>query len=371
MTRWVVVALACAACRERSAVDDSAEAEGHYLAATTAYVQGHFAQAHEHFEAVKRLRPADPRLPAAEGELLYAEGRVPDAVAAFERATSVDPARATNWSRLAQLRVVTSDFGGARRAAAAALERNPQDFNALEVMADAARASGDLDAAVSTWLRASGVAPEPSRSALVMKAVAALVKAERGSEVVAVLSAAVDGGAAGTDVLSELGNRLVEATRFAEAVPIFAEAARRDATDPTLWELVGELSVRQGDLGAAEAAFRESLKVKNRSVVHVALARLCLSRDAGCVQQELDAALETAAGDEAREALELAELLERVGRGRDALVLLAASSEEPEQRANVALQRRVIALARQVSDAKIGAAACERLRRADGGVCRR
>ena len=114
--------------------------------------------------------------------------------------------------------------------------------------------------------------------------------------------------------------------------------------------------------GKAAAAYRESLKVKDRGVVHVGLARLCQkTKDAACVKEQLDAALQTASGEELRETLDLTDLLVAVGRKHDALMLLAAVSAEPEQRTNFALHLRVARLAKELKEKAVMKSACERV----------
>ena len=62
------------------------------------------------------------------------------------------------------------------------------------------------------------------------------------------------------------------------ALLVYTDAARAAPGDPALWDLVGELYLKLAKPADAEAAFRESLRVKDRAVVHVALARLCQLR---------------------------------------------------------------------------------------------
>jgi hypothetical protein len=116
-----------------------------------------------------------------------------------------------------------------------------------------------------------------------------------------------------------------------------------------------------GHVAEAEQAFQASLKVKDRGVVHVALARLCQAKkDEACIKAELDKALETASGEETRETIELAELLASLGRKKDALALFRSLSEESEQKLNVELHVRTARLARELKDEVTEKAACTR-----------
>ena len=124
---------------------------------------------------------------------------------------------------------------------------------------------------------------------------------------------------------------------------------------------VKRLQLKLGKVTEAEAAFRSSLLVKDRGVVHVALARLCQQKkDDPCAQAELQKALKTSTGEELRETLELGELLADFGRKKDALELLRSVSEESEQKRNTELHLRTARLAQELKDEVTVRAACTR-----------
>jgi tetratricopeptide (TPR) repeat protein len=365
---WLVIA-SCAVllgCPKKPDVDPKTEAAGHYFAGQAAYLKGSFVEAHKEFDEARRLDPDDPRLPIAEGELFLGEGRVDDALARFEAAAQKDPKRATTWSRLGYLYSVKKQGARAHEALDKALALNPKDFNALESLADLQLEVGDagtveVDAAVANLVKAADVAPERAAGELLLKATAALSARGRQVEALALLEAAVGRGTKTPEVLNELAERLVQAARLADAVTIYRRAAEADPRDPTLWELVGELEARLSHPAEARAAFGKSLAVKDRGVVHVALARLCLSqKDSECVKRELDLALAAASGEELRETLDLADLLATLDRKKDALTLLRSVSEEADQKTNFALHLKTARLAKDLSDEVTVKAACTR-----------
>ena len=342
-------------------VDPKVRADGHYLSGQAAYLKGDFAEAHTQFAEVRALNPADPRLPAAEGEVYLSEVKVPEAIEAFETAAKADPKRGTTWSRLGYLYSVKGEKPKAREALQKALAANPKDFNALETLADLQLEEGKVDEAVKNLVLASEYAPESTRGDLVLRVTAELQKAGRAKEAVEVLEGAVKKGIKSAGVFNELGDRLVEATRFEDAVVAYTQAAKVDPKDPSLWELVAEVQLKLGKLTEAEAAFRSSLEVKDRGVVHVALARLCQQKkDDACAQAELQKALDTSTGEELRETLELADLLASFGRKKDGLALLRSVSEESEQKNNIDLHLRTARLAKELKDEVTVKAACTR-----------
>lgn len=342
-------------------VDPKIRADGHYLAGQAAYLKGDFPEAHKQFAEVRALNPTDPRLPAAQGEVYLSEVKIPEAIEAFETAAKADPKRGTTFSRLGYLYSVKGDKEKAAAALEKALAANPKDFNALETLADLQLGEKKLDEAVKNLQLASDYAPEISRAELVLRATSELQKAGRGKECVAVLEAAVKKGLKNAELSNELGDRLVEATRLEDAVSAYTQAAVLDPKDPAMWELVAEVQLKLGKLAEAEGAFRKSLEVKDRGVVHVALARLCRQKkDDACAKTELDKALETSTGEELRETLELGDLLASFGRKKDALALLRSVSEESEQKNNFDLHLRTARLAQELKDEVTLKAACTR-----------
>lgn len=363
--RWWLV-LALVACQKAPPADPGAdarlEADGEYLSGQTAFVKGDFKAAHQHFQKVRELVPSDGRLPAAEGEAYLAEGDVAQAVKQFEGAVKLDPRRATNWSRLGYLYTITGTPEQAREALDKALSLNPHDATALEAKGDLALKAGRPDDARALWLEASRYSAPGSRAELVLKAAADLEKRKLLPEARAVLEAAVDAGVSSAELDSELGDVAVQTGAFEAAVVAYTQAAQLNPKDPTLWELVGEAQRRLGHVAQAREAYQASLKVSERGVVHVALARLCQAeKDAPCVSREVDRALATATGEEIRELVDLAELLVSVHREPDALRLLTSVSEEPEQKGNLDVQLLTARVARSLKNETLVKAACTRV----------
>ncbi len=345
------------------------QADGFYLAGTVSYMNGEFAQAHHNYAEVKRLNPSDPRLPAAEGEVYLAEAKLDEALKCFEAAVKLDPKRATSWSRIGFIHSLKGLPAQAKEALTKALELNPRDFNALESVAEMDLKEQNLDAAVKHFLAASNAAPQLARGALVMRAVEELTKAGRESEALKLLEEAVQNGVTSPDIFSELGDRLIAAARLPDAVLAYTEAAKANPTDPALWELVGELQMKLDKPGDAEASFRESLRVKDRGVVHASLARLCQARkDTACAKIELDQALSKASGQEPRELIDIADLLASVGRKADAFMLLKGLADEEESAGDTGLQLKLAKLAKAVGDKAVVKLACDRAMASDASV---
>ncbi len=353
---WVV---GCKCEQASVAPDPKVEADGHYVAGTSAYLKGDFVTAHTHFEAVKQLTPDDPRLPGAEGELLLSEGRVDDAIARFEQAISKDPRRSTSWSRLGLLYAMKGKMPDSKRALLKAIELNPKDFNAHESLGDAALEAHDVEEAVHEFLLASESAPPKAQAELITKAAAEWVKAKHPDQALAVLEAAKAKGISTPELNQDLGERYVEVARWDDAIAAYSAAAEQD---PTAWELVAELHGRQLRFEDAKAAWKKAIAGRDVAVYHVGMANLCLAqKDRACAEQELDRALSTATGEELREATELADLLATMNRKSDALRLLEGVAGEDDQRKNESLQLKTARLAKALNRPEVVTACCERI----------
>lgn len=350
---------ACACKKDPPPVDPKVEADGHYVAATAAYLKGDFKEAHAHFDEVRRLSPDDKRLPGAEGELLMTEQRVDEAIARFEAALLLEPRRSTTWSRLGLLYAIKEQKEKSAQALARAIELNPNDFNAHESLGDAALERGELDEAVRRYLLAADAAPAKAQVELVVKAAQELTRASKPARALEVLEQARDKGVTSPELFQELGDRLVEVSRWDDAIAAYAKAAEKDAT---AWELVAELELRQGRLAQAEAAWNKALAAKDQALYHVGLGRLCLARkDKPCAEKELEKALATANGEEVRESMELAHFLGLLGRKADGLKLLEAVGAEEEQQKNELLQLALARAAKELGKAELVKVACARV----------
>lgn len=357
----LVVAVGCGACKkdEPPPVNPKDEAEGHYVAATAAYLKGDFKEAHAQYDEVRRLSPDDKRLPGAEGELLMAEQRIDEALARFEAAAKLDPKRSTTWSRLGVLYAIKDQKEKSAEALAKAIELNPRDFNAHESLGDAALERGDLDEAVRRYLLASDAAPGKAQAELVVKASTELVKAKQSAKALEVLEQAKGKGVTSVELFQELGDRYVDANRWDDAIASYTSAAEKD---PSVWELIAELELRQNRLEKAEAAWKKAIAAKDQALHHVGLGRVCLARkDTACAEKELDKALTTATGEEVRESMEIAHFLGLLNRKADGLKLLESVSAEEEQVKNEALQLATARLAKELGKTDLVKTACTRI----------
>ncbi|PTL85240.1 lipopolysaccharide assembly protein LapB [Vitiosangium sp. GDMCC 1.1324] len=370
-SRWRVLpllVLLAAGCEDRSSMPGPKEqAEGYYLKGNTEYLAGKFDEALASYNTMKELSPDDPRLPAAIGEVYLSMGRLNDAAAQFDLALKRDSKRSTNWSRLGFIHAQLGRLDEAQSALRKALALNPKDFNALEQLAEIHVKRGEKDAAVKHFVLAAEACPDASKSPLVLRAVDVLTGDGRHADALLLLGDWTGKGVRTPELLTALGDEQVRAGQLVPAATSYREAAGNSPKDPTLWELVGEIYTKLDKPADALAAYRESLRIKDRSIVHVAMARIHFGRnERQAAEEELGHALETVSGSDVHELTELADLLSTFGRKPDALRILINLSAEPDQSKELSLQLRTAALARELKDEATVRTVCERI--ASSGV---
>lgn len=360
--------LAAAACDDTPKIDPKDRAEGLYVKGSAEYLHGDFDQALASFAEMKQLAPSDPRLPAAVGEVYLSMGRYAEALSEFQAALVLDPKRSTTWSRIGFIQAQTGKSEEAMSSLRKAVGLYPKDFNALEQLAEIHRKRGENEEAVRHFTLAAEVCPDKLKPDYVMKAVELLQQDNRNPEALALLQKWVGQGVRPPEVLSAYGDEQVRAGKLEDAAATYKEAAQKSPKDPSMWELVGRIYASQGKNADALAAYRESLKVKDRALVHVAIAQLHLGqKDRKAAEEELGKALETASGSDVRELIELSDLLVTMERKPDALRILTNLAGEPDNASNEELQLRTARLAKDLKDTATMKTACARITGKNGG----
>ncbi|MCP3105151.1 tetratricopeptide repeat protein [Myxococcus sp. K15C18031901] len=358
----LIALLASAACTDdRPVVSPKDHAEGLYIKGTAEYLQGQFQAALASFDAMAKLAPNDPRLPAARGEVYLSLGKFTDASNEFETAVKLDPKRSTNWSRLGMSQAQLGRNQEAISSLRKAVALYPNDYSALEQIGDIHLKKKEHDEAIQHFVLAANAASGETKSELLMRAVNVLMVLNREADAMTMLEKAAREGLRTPAILTALGDGLVKGGKLVEAAATYQEAASKSPRDPTLWELVGTIHMRLDKPGDAIAAYKESLRVKDRAVVHVALARIQLGlKSQEGAAQELVAAFECEDVKEVSTQRELASLLIDMNRKKDALLILGNLSAEPELDKDVELQLATARLANELKDTALRDAACAR-----------
>lgn len=360
-----LLATACRRQEQQPSAKD--QAEGYYMRGTAAYLSGDTKGALEAFEQVRALSPDDARLPTAEGEVLLSAGRLKDAKVRFEEALKQDPSRGATWARLGLIHETLREDDEAKKALDRAIALNADDFQALETLGRLEGRRGNVDAAVDAYVRAAIAVPSGGAELMLM-ASDVLHKAERQGDALKVLTDAVQRNVVSGPLLRILGDLQVQSGAMRDAIKSYEVAAKMSPRDPVPWELVGEIWASLDRPADARAAFRESLRVQKRAVVHVAVLRLELAQgDREAAELAMDAAQDALDGT-VEDLLAIAEGLELLGRNAEALKVRRRIAEEPEQADNVELQRGLMQAAGKAGDQGLVKEACARLLAADAGV---
>lgn len=365
----LAAALLVAGCDEKIKEPSPKEkAEGLYVLANAHYLQGDFDKALQMLNESKQLFPENPLLPIMFGEIYLSQGKLNEALAEYQSSAKTDPKRATTWSRIGYIQAQLGQREEARGSVRKALALNPNDFNALEQLGEIELKDDNFDEAVKHLVAAGDAATDVNKPRLYLRAVDALMKKDRRPEAALLLKAAV-GKTPNLpgEVWVRLGELLALEGDLKGALNAYTVAAKSLPRDPVPWEIVGEIYRSLDKPGDAEAAWRESLKIENRAIVWVQLARLKLARkEPEAAQLALDNALAAATGTEKRESVELADLLVEMKRKPDALKLLALIAAEEENLKDRELQLKTAKLAKELKDTETMNATCARV--VDAGV---
>lgn len=126
--------------------------------------RGDRARALDHLLRALELQPRAREIALLAAQILRAEGRSHDALAALEPASAAAPGDPALGHELARLRRETGDYDGARRQLEALLAHAPQHPGIIEELAIVHRECGDIDRAIEHYERLTELLPEHPRS---------------------------------------------------------------------------------------------------------------------------------------------------------------------------------------------------------------
>ncbi len=338
-------------------VIDPRDPESYYRAGQEEFLKGEFDKAADHLRQSLRLAPTAKGWHVL-GDTLLSQGRFNEAADAYREAVKLEPGKRLSWMRLGRALINSGGNAEAAQAFLKAQELKPEDPEAYREQAEALVGADRSAEAVASLQKAIELDPKSSAKDLKLQG-QLLGKLGKHAEAAKVLAKSAelhpDPG-----VYNELGEVLVRGGELANAVKAFEEAAKLDAKDPTAWEMVGEIQSKLGNAPAAREAYGASLKVGDSTGPHLGLARLALAEGKKAdASKELDLAMAVTTG-EVYEARELALVCAKLELWPQANKLLMLVLEDPEQAAQPALW---LQLARARAKLKMKAEvkqACER-----------
>ncbi|HEY2201431.1 MAG TPA: tetratricopeptide repeat protein [Solirubrobacteraceae bacterium] len=283
-------------------------------------------------ESLRALIAQDPRnldLQLALGALEQRAGRAPEAVATYQAIITRDPEGPKSMAardRIAAIDVVAGRKSEARSLLAEALERNPQDNDALVLRANLALGDGDPVSAIAD-LRV--VLRDQPRSVSTLRSLARAHLANR-SPALAEESLRTALAAAPQDVgvRVDLGELLARTQRADEAAALLEETVKTSPAGAAVRTALIEAYLDKGDLAAARGAAEQLKSARPGLPVGSYLAGLIAERQhrPEDAQRELEHALELQPS--AIDALAaLARLELGRGHGARAVALVRAASE--------------------------------------------
>jgi Flp pilus assembly protein TadD len=183
-----------------------------------------FKQAHDALDRAAEIDPADPETPQTRARVFLRQGLIPEAADSAREAIDLFPLEATSHRVMCQVMIDSGDLEGAASVACLALKLAPGDAASSRLLGDCLARSGDLAGAASVLRDALALQPERD-----------------------------DLQAALTDVLSRSGQT--------NAARLIEDLSATSPMSPQLYGQLGHVMARNGNLVAAECAFRKAIQL--------------------------------------------------------------------------------------------------------------
>ena len=202
--------------------------------------------------------PARLDIMLALGHVELAAGDREAAASAARKVLKRDPEQIRGWVLLGQA-LVTDDVAAAREALQQAVQRKPDDLEALFQLGNLEAGQDKLDAAIAHFERASNVAPDnPHVQASLAVHLARAGQTERAA---ALLRDVVEREPGNLQARAALAQLLFDAYEFAEALPHYRGIVDsvHDA-GAAMWNNLGVCERHVGDIAAARNSFSRALE---------------------------------------------------------------------------------------------------------------
>ena len=251
---------------EQLLLTEPANAEALNLLGVLHLQQGRTAQATAVLGQAVRYRPDRSDIHNNFGNALRASGDRDGAIAAWEKALSLNGTDADAWCNLGVARIEGGDVQAAVAAWQRAIESDPAHADALDLLAVSQAQAGRSSDAITLWRRALAARPGHQRSrsnlagALHQEAIAARSRSDPGhalvllDEVVQLDPSDITGHLFRSDTLRQLG-------RLRDAFEACQDALRIDPDRPEVHHNIGNLFKETAQNDQAIAAYRRAIEL--------------------------------------------------------------------------------------------------------------
>lgn len=215
-------------------------------------------------EALLLEAPENAEVWAAVGELREAAGREDDALAAYVKATGLDPTLSSSWHRLGILRKRDRrDMAGAIMAFEKALAHSKTPATTLNEMAVTQAQMGRMADALKTWERALAI--DPDWGVLPTNATKAALALGDKKKAAAFFEQTLKAARFEETGVMIYGEALVKDGREKDAVAAYARAIAAHPDRPKFRYYRGMALKDTGDREGAKAEFREAIRIATES----------------------------------------------------------------------------------------------------------
>ena len=194
------------------------------------------------------------------GNVLYSQGKLDDAVAAYRQAISVKPDYVEAYSNLGNALKDRGSLDGAVVAYCRAISIKPDYAEAYSNLGAALYEQGRLDQAVAAYRQAIRIKPDYAEALLNLGAALRI----RGTfdEAVAAYRQAISVKPDYAEAYSNLGNALKDRGSLDEAAAAYRQAIRIKPDYAEAYSNLGAALYEQGRLDQAVAAYRQAIRIK-------------------------------------------------------------------------------------------------------------
>ncbi|MDM7927013.1 MAG: tetratricopeptide repeat protein [bacterium] len=251
---------------------DSTASEAHVFKGHVYTIQGEFAKALAAYEKAVSVNPADVTALTNRGSALYHLKEYGRAIASYDEALRLDPKNAFARYARGSAKAKADDLAGALR-----------DFDAAEGLGQVSKelylergmcraVSGQMEAALADFNRAAALDPNDADARV--KAGNALFRLKRFAEAEAAYTAALKIGPGNRDAVVFRAACRSNLGRPSEALEDYDEAIRIDPSSAAEWRLRGLVRIKLGDRAGACGDF-ERARSLGLSSVEAEIRRYC------------------------------------------------------------------------------------------------
>ncbi len=214
-------------------------------------------------QALEKEHPDSARLHYLKGICHMNLGNTPKAITSLARSVDLDPGQTDTATLLAQLYYNTGEFALARRQASDVLEKDPENFQATDILANCDMEAGHRDKAIEGFKKLIAMAPENPRGYQLMGLLYAYGQNYEESD--RYLTQALDKLDVAMDIIAVLVRNHVAQKKYSAAHELIRQQLNKSGDSPrssaSLHKLEGDIYLAEENKEMALTAFQRAMEL--------------------------------------------------------------------------------------------------------------